>query len=190
MWLISRDFEHAHLDRSKYAWVHTEGQADFNTKTLFDPCPPGYKLPTTREWDNFKNNEFEYTDPIAFSSGPFGYCTSTEAEASYKATAMTNGVYDYPETHDAWETLAARRAAGEYYEVNEYNGRKYHTIAMSAHGDEVITCFPTTGVIKEDGYFLSIGFNFALWASGRVEPQCVPTHTCYGRGVRARSHER
>ena len=169
MWLISRDFEHAHLDRSKYAWVHTEGQADFNTKTLFDPCPPGYKLPTTREWDNFKNNEFEYTNPAAFSSGPFGYCISTEAEASIKATSMTNGVYDYPETHDAWATLATRREAGDYYEVDEYNGRRYHTRAMSAHGDEIITCFPASGAIQDGGAFYSIGANFALWASGRVE---------------------
>ena len=170
MWLISRDFEHAHLDRSKYAWVHTEGQADFNTKTLFDPCPPGYKLPTTREWDNFKNNEFEYSDPVAYSSGPFGYCTSTEAEASIKAMSMTNGAYDYPETHDAWATLAARREAGDYYEVDEYNGRRYHTVTMSAHGDEIITCFPASGAIQDGGAFYSIGANFALWASGRVEP--------------------
>ena len=170
MWLIDRDFEHAHLDRSKYAWVHTEGQADFNTKTLFDPCPPGYKLPTTREWDNFKNNEFEYTDPIAYSSGPFGYCISAEAVPSVKATSMTNGVYDYPETHDAWEILAARRAAGDYYEVDEYYGRRYHTVSLSAHGDEIITCFPTSGALTETGQYYSIGFNFALWASGRVEP--------------------
>lgn len=170
MWLIARDFEHAHLDRNKYAWVHTDGQADFNTKTLFDPCPPGYKLPTTREWDNFKNNEFEYSNPAAFSSGPFGYCTSTEAVASSKAMAMTNGVYDYPDTHNAWATLAARRDAGDYYEVDEYNGRRYHTVAMSAHGDEIITCFPASGAIKESGCFYSIGANFALWASGRVEP--------------------
>lgn len=170
MWIIARDFEHAHLDRSKYAWVHTEGQADFNTKTLFDPCPPGYKLPTTREWDNFKNNEFEYSDPVAFSSGPFGYCTSTEAVASDKAKAMTNGVYDYPDTHNAWATLAARRDAGDYYEVDEYNGRRYHTVAMSAHGDEIITCIPASGAIQESGAFYSIGANFALWASGRVEP--------------------
>ncbi len=170
MWLISRDFEHAHLDRNKYAWVHTEGQADFNTKTLFDPCPPGYKLPTTREWDNFKNNEFEYTNPVAYSSGPFGYCLSTEAVASNKAMAMTNGAYDYPETHDAWATLASRREAGDYYEVDEYNGRRYHTVALSAHGDEIITCFPTSGALSETGQYHSVGFNFALWASGRVEP--------------------
>jgi hypothetical protein len=83
---------------------------------------------------------------------------------------MTNGVYDYPDTHHAWETLSARREAGDYYEVDEYNGRRYHTIAMSAHGDEIITCFPASGAIKESGCFYSIGFNFALWASGRVEP--------------------
>ena len=177
MWIIARDFEHAHLDKNKYAWVHTDGQADFNTKTLFDPCPPGYKLPTTREWDNFKNNEFEYSDPVAFSSGPFGYCTSAEAVASSKATAMNNGAYTYPDTHNAWATLEARRTAGDYYEVDEYNGRRYHTIAMSAHGDEIITCFPASGAIQEGGAFYSIGANFALWASGRVEPLSDLNHS-------------
>ena len=170
MWLIARDFEHAHLDRNKYAWVHTEGQADFNTKTLFDPCPPGYKLPTTREWDNFKNNEFEYTNPAAYSSGPLGYSMNKSAEASSQATAMKGKKYTYPETHDAWVTLQERVAAGDYYEIDSYNGRKYHTLSMSAHGDEIITYFPTTGALKENGNFLSLGYNFALWASGRVEP--------------------
>ena len=103
MWLIARDFNHAHLDRNKYAWVHTDGQADFNTKTLFDPCPPGYKLPTTREWDNFKNNEFEYTNPVAFSSGPFGYCMNKDAQP--------NSSYNNAETQAAWETLVARKHA-------------------------------------------------------------------------------
>ena len=170
MWIIDRTFEHAHLDKNKYAWVHTEGQADFNTKTLHDPCPPGYKLPTTREWDNFKNNEFEFTDPAAFSSGPLGYCMNKDAEASDYATSKRGNSFRYPETAEAWETLQERVAAGEYYEVDAYNGRRYHTLAMSAHGDEIISCFPTTGALREDGYFLSLGYNFALWASGRVEP--------------------
>lgn len=161
MWLIARDFNHAHLDRNKYAWVHTDGQADFNTKTLFDPCPPGYKLPTTREWDNFKNNEFEYTNPVAFSSGPFGYCMNKDAQP--------NSSYNNAETQAAWETLVARKQAGDYYEVDEFNGRKYHTVAMSAHGDEIITYFPATGALAETGQYHSLGANFALWASGRVE---------------------
>ena len=126
--------------------------------------------PTSTPRDNFKNNEFEYTNPVAYSSGPFGYCLSTEAVASNKAMAMTNGAYDYPETHDAWATLASRREAGDYYEVDEYNGRRYHTVALSAHGDEIITCFPTSGALSETGQYHSVGFNFALWASGRVEP--------------------
>ena len=170
MWLIDRTFEHAHLDKNKYAWVHTEGQADFNTKTLHDPCPPGYKLPTTREWDNFKNNEFEFTDPAAYSSGPLGYSMNKNANASSYATSKRGNSYRYPETREAWLTLEERVEAGDYYEVDSYNGRKYHTLAMSAHGDEIITCFPTTGALKEDGNFLSLGYNFALWASGRVEP--------------------
>ena len=169
MWVINRDFSHAHLDKNKYAWVHRSGEADFNTKTLFDPCPPGYKLPTTREWDNFKNNEYEYTSPAAYSSGPFGYSMWENAEPSSYSTAKKGDSYTYPATAAAWTTLNERLAAGDYYEVDDYNGRRYHVRAQSAHGDEIIASFPTTGALKQDGNFVSLGYNFALWSAGRIE---------------------
>lgn len=56
-----------------YSWVASDLPAAENSKTFFDPCPLGYKLPTTREWDNLKENEWELTNPRATHSGIFGY---------------------------------------------------------------------------------------------------------------------
>jgi hypothetical protein len=68
----------------KYAWVTSDEPATDNSKTIFDPCPLGYKLPTTREWDNLKNNEFEASHPVAKGSGVFGY------GAPYSTSSYTN----------------------------------------------------------------------------------------------------
>ncbi len=58
-----------------YSWVAFDLPAAEKSKTFFDPCPLGYKLPTTREWDNFKETGYERTSPRAIYPGAFGYGT-------------------------------------------------------------------------------------------------------------------
>lgn len=79
------------------AWVAADEPAAEKSKTFFDPCPLGYKLPTTREWDNFKENEWERTQPRAAHSGIFGYAAPYNVHQSgapyvnyIKADTVTN----------------------------------------------------------------------------------------------------
>lgn len=113
-----------------YGWVQGTQSTLNNSKTFFDPCPPGYKMPTAREWDNFKNSEFYNGNPSINKSGVFGYCAWDEASFSYNT---------------AGNTMKARVAAGDYYEVNSAGERTYHILANSGTGAGLTTTFPNTG---------------------------------------------
>ncbi len=175
MWILKRDNSTASEPQNLYSWTHTSGEADTSTKTLYDPCPPGYKIPTTREWDNLKNNEYEYAVPAAIGSGPFGYSMWEDASQSGNASR-------HQLTGDAWNALNERKEAGDYYEVDEYNGRTYHVRAMSVHGEQLVY-FPTSGVLTVNGYFKYLGYNFALWAAGRVDGANYSRHWFGIRGT-------
>lgn len=168
MWLLKRDNTTADEPQNLYSWTHTSGEADTSTKTLYDPCPPGYKIPTTREWDNLKNNEYEYANPAAIGSGPLGYSMWEEAEQSNYASR-------HQMTADAWNALNERMTNGDYYTVDEYNSRTYYVTAMSVHGQQVV-CFPTSGILTVDGSFKYLGYNFALWAAGRLDNAAYYRH--------------
>lgn len=163
MWLITRSFENTEADR--YAWVADKAEAESNTKSLFDPCPPGYKLPTVREWDNLKDCEFEYTVPKAETSGPLGFSIWNQAVAS--AAAGTDTSYG---TGLAWWTLGDfRRNAGEYYTTDQWNGRTWRIWSMSGTGQPILLHIPGGGALTDSGNIVSPGYSFALWSAGRVE---------------------
>lgn len=161
-----------------YAWVTSDQPATDNSKTIFDPCPLGYKLPITREWDSFKNCEWEAADPAAICSGVFGY------GALYSATAYTNYSSLNTDTYgDVAAIINARQAAGDYW-TSTTEGRVY-TITAYAGVDNLTstltTNFPNAGVItvsrsgnSNSGYTYSaassnINTNYALWAAGRLD---------------------
>lgn len=157
-----------------YAWVTSDQPATDNSKTIFDPCPLGYKLPITREWDSFKNCEWEAASPAAICSGVFGY------GALYSATAYTNYSSLNTDTYgDVAAIINARQAAGDYW-TSTTEGRAY-TITAYAGADNLTstltTNFPNTGVItasrsEENTYSAAssnINTNYALWAAGRLD---------------------
>lgn len=125
----------------KYGWVQSDETTVNNSKTFFDPCPPGYKLPTAREWDNFKNSEYYNKNESITKTGVFGYCAWNEASFS---------------TNAAGTTMKARVAAGDYYEVNAARERTYHILANSGTGAALTTTFPNTGWLSAAGTFSAL----------------------------------
>ncbi len=125
----------------QYGWSQSAASTANNTKTFFDPCPPGYKLPITREWDNFKNSEFYNKNASITKSGVFGYCAYKDASFS---------------TNTAGTTMKARVAAGDYYEVNAAGERTYHILANSGTGAALTTTFPNTGYLTVGGEYIAL----------------------------------
>lgn len=164
----------------KYGWVTSDQPATANSKTIFDPCPLGYKLPLTREWDNLKNNEFEAASPAATGSGVFGYA------APYSETDYTNySSLDTDTYGDVAAKLNSRVDNGDYF-VHSDNGRTYTTTALagSSASTPLITTFPNSGTIgyrivqMYDNYVYSdeyyeaandVGSKIILWSAGRLE---------------------
>lgn len=122
-----------------YGWVQGTLSAINNSKTFFDPCPPGYKLPTTREWDNFKNSEYYNKNVSINGTGVFGYCAWKDASFNTNNTAGT--------------TMKARVNAGDYYEVNNSGERTYHIYKNSGNGQVLTTTFPNTGWLSAAGTY-------------------------------------
>ena len=145
-----------------YGWVTTNDEAASDTKGYYDPCPAGYKLPTTREWDNFKDSNWAYGVPATISWGPFGYSINKAVEWDWTSEY-------YEESKKVREALETRIANGDYYEVNERRERTYTITAYSGTGEAITTTFPHSGVLTSNGQFNYVGNNFALWSSGRVE---------------------
>lgn len=176
-----------------YAWVTSDEPATDNSKTIFDPCPLGYKLPITREWDSFKNSEWEAAAPAAICSGVFGY------GALYSNTAYTNHRDLDTDTYgDVAAIINARQSAGDYWE-SETTGRTYTITAYAGTNNlttPLKTYFPNTGVITasrsggswgSSGYTYSatssnINTNYALWAAGRVDNGNYDKHWFGPRG--------
>ena len=126
-----------------YAWnaaqTVTETSIANDTKSMFDPCPPGYRLPTTREWDNFKNVEFTDVTANELASGVFGYCFLKELENVLNTSNTTDAI------------IAERIANGNYYTVNDQYERTYYIKDHSATGNQQIVTFPNSGVLYSDG---------------------------------------
>lgn len=160
----------------EYSWVSSDNAAEDNSKTFFDPCPLGYKLPTTREWDNFKENQFEKTEPAAKSSGVFGYAAprnvhqndaayvnaynSTE-KVGWSTERMSLDANGQETTITVYDSLVAvhgdfaailneRMAAGNKFE-HLAGGRTYLSTTLSGSGTPITTNFPNTGVIEVSG---------------------------------------
>lgn len=178
-----------------YSWVSSDLPAAENSKTFLDPCPLGYKLPTTREWDNFKDNQYEYSNPRIQQSGVFGYAAPYniyQSGAAYENNAerwSTETKYKNPEGVETdstvYDALMARhgdvaaelnrRLAAKDYFKHDNNGRTYYS-TTKAGGAPVVTYFPNSGVIKIDGNTATADYisqtdgnaNFALWAAGRL----------------------
>lgn len=165
-----------------YAWVTSDAPATDNSKTIFDPCPLGYKLPITREWDSFKNSEWEAAHPAAICSGVFGY------GALYSNTAYTNHRDLDTDTYgDVAAIINARQSAGDYWE-SESTGRTYTITAYAGTNNlttPLKTYFPNTGVITVSSSRASssnINTNYALWAAGRVDNGNYDKHWFGPRG--------
>lgn len=169
-----------------YAWVANEQPATQNSKTLLDPCPLGYKLPTTREWDNLKNNEFEASHPVAKGSGVFGY------GAPYSSTPYTNYTY----TSTSWwgesvdmnsdaniekygnvaDSLNTRIATNNWFK-SDNSGREYSIVKFVGADNlstQLTTYFPNSGVLtprNSSATSSNINNHFAVWAAGRLNDE-------------------
>lgn len=126
-----------------YAWNAatevSETSIANDVKSMFDPCPAGYRLPTTREWDNFKNVEFKNGAGNELASGVFGYCFLKKLEGILNTANATDRV------------IAERIAAGNYYEVNDQFERTYYISEYSGTGSPITINFPNSGVLYANG---------------------------------------
>lgn len=177
-----------------YSWVTSDEPATDNSKTILDPCPLGYKLPTTREWDSFKNSEWEAAIPAAICSGVFGY------GALYSATPYTNHRSLNTSTYgDVAAIVNARQAAGDYwtsttegrsYSLKNYVGSDNLTPMLTSNfpnagiimvgGTQTITVTrrrqgnrytytQTAGAVSAQATVNNVEENFAIWAAGRID---------------------
>ena len=174
----------------KYAWVTSDEPATDNSKTIFDPCPLGYKLPITREWDSFKNCEWEAAIPAAICSGVFGYGAlysttpytnfNGRPSGSYQSVNM-NSATNIEKYGDVAATINARQAAGDYW-TSTTEGRVYSITAYAGADNlasTLTTNFPNTGVItpsSSSATTSNINTNFALWAAGRLDGSSYNQH--------------
>lgn len=124
-----------------FAWTSSQGAENENdvtndTKSFFDPCPVGYRMPTVREWDNFKADIHLWIDGVQ-ASGVFGYCQYE----GLRTTLVGN-------TDERAVDYLARINAGDYYTVNSQFERTYHIVKNSGTGSLIETAFPNTGVLR------------------------------------------
>lgn len=124
-----------------FAWTSSQGAENENdvtndTKSFFDPCPVGYRMPTVREWDNFKADIHLWIDGVQ-ASGVFGYCQYE----GLRTTLVGN-------TDERAVDYLARINAGDYYTVNSQFERTYHIVKNSGTGSLIKTAFPNTGVLR------------------------------------------
>lgn len=161
-----------------YSWVASDLPAAERSKTFFDPCPLGYKLPTTREWDNFKENEWERTNPRAVHSGIFGYGAPYnvfENGADYinyvKTETVTNTDTDGNTTTTTTETGGWSKQV--YYTSTTYQYREdgsvtgsTQTLTDSLNYDALIGRYGDVAAILNARY--AAGDRFTHEAKGRT----------------------
>lgn len=146
MWLIE-DIPYSSTGTTNdyyYAWTASDGAEEENdisndTKSMFDPCPVGYRLPTTREWDNFKADLYVWISGVQ-NSGVFGYCKWYDLYSELLNSSDERAI-DY----------VSRIANGDYYVVNDQYERTYYITKNSGTGSQITTTFPNTGVLHADG---------------------------------------
>lgn len=128
-----------------FAWNASDAAGDNaddisnDVKSMFDPCPVGYRMPTTREWDNMKADKFRWTIG-GQGFGVFGYCVWDGLVDDLSETAADERIVEY-----------AKHAMTDTYSVNSQYERTYKIKANSGTGSEIITKFPNTGVLNSDG---------------------------------------
>lgn len=128
-----------------YCWNASESAVNDitnNTKSMYDPCPVGYRMPTTREWDNLKNDVYQHQGGVK-GTGVFGYCQWEEL-ATVAKDLNDERIIEY----------LAHIAGGDYYTINEDFEREYHITKNSGTGKEIITRFPNTGLLRGNGNWM------------------------------------
>lgn len=172
-----------------YAWSTSDQAATDNSKTLLDPCPLGYKLPITREWDNFKSSEWDASIPVARCSGVFGYGApySTSDYTNYTSYYVNmNSEENIAQYGNVAEILNTRMAASDWYKSDD-NGREYsisYYAGTNNFSTPLTTNFPNTGVLAADGTVSYVNVNFALWAAGRINDNAGKTFEPHWFGPR------
>ena len=128
-----------------FAWnssttaVVNENDINNDTKSMFDPCPAGYRMPTTREWDNMKADKYRYTVG-GQGFGVYGYCVWDGLESRLSSASTDERVITYLE-----------HLSTDKYTVNDQFERTYYINANSGTGSEIITYFPNTGTLNHSG---------------------------------------
>ena len=133
-----------YLDTSEYYYGWSSAKSDQNdtsndTKSMFDPCPVGYRMPTVREWDNLKADIYFYSLGVQ-GTGVFGYCQWLELESVVRSL-----------TDERVVEYLAHIAGGDYYTFNDAYEREYHIKHFSGNGKEIITRFPNTALLRGSG---------------------------------------
>ena len=168
-------------------------------KTIFDPCPPGWKVPETALWDNTFREKFfstKYSNPMTV--------TMPTATASFPSVGVktTASVYQYHYNSNNPLTSYYVRNAGEIAVPSGYHFRLWASDGALLSDSFTSSQDPTAGVFSfgqitsystdlmidlRDMYWDNYAYQFGHY-EGRTYQKAVPASGLSVRCVRESSH--
>ncbi|MDE6078673.1 MAG: fibrobacter succinogenes major paralogous domain-containing protein [Duncaniella sp.] len=151
-WLASNSYDKNSWNNPNW---HTSG-----TKSLFDPCPPGWRIPGDAVWENFRSYEVTHSDmaktrfkaiadlenyPFDTAHGYYFYIDEAKPEvgktwypAAGKRNRESGGMTEVGTTGFYWMTMPASSNFGQCMDMNSIGIQL--TADFSSHGGRSAAC--------------------------------------------------